>query len=458
MINRFLKNHLIRNNLLNSIHRIPDKFSSPQIIGRFYFSSISNPPIDASSNGTHNINSKTVNQSNKTDNSNSNQPFINRFLDKLKKKSFIIDQYIKFNFRNYKTLQETMDDIKLLDPLNNLTQVTQKDLFKSVESDLNRVTKNIISSLTIKSGRESNLFSFMAEEKTHPALSTLSSYYFGLKGKRIRPTLVILLAKAIEGKSQIQDRYITLAEVVEMIHTASLVHDDVIDEASTRRDVLSINHSFNNKLAILCGDYLLSRSCILLSSLRNHEVTESMSNSISELVEGEFIQARSKGQASFDNYLRKSYLKTASLLTNSCRSTALLSSCDSTVVDIATEFGKNIGLAFQIIDDLLDYTSSDEVAGKPTSVDLQLGLATAPVLYATQEYPQLENLITRKFSEPGDVEEAKNLVLKSKGIEKTRNLAIKYCNLAIENLLQLPQSESRDLLISISQTVVLRNK
>jgi len=379
---------------------------------------------------------------------------LNGFFEKVKKKSFMVENYL-----NGSLVENTkIEQIELLDPLGNLHEKKGNEIFKIVEKDLNQMTNNIITTITEGVSSKSN-YSPAPTKKTHPVLSSISSYYFQLKGKRIRPTIVLLLSRALSTSgAHANVGQMKLAEIVEMIHTASLVHDDVIDEASTRREVISINHTYSNKLAILCGDYLLARASLLLSSIKNNDVTELMSTALAELVEGEFMQAKSSGAVSFDQYLHKTYLKTSSLITNSCRSTAILSGADSNIVNIATDFGKNLGLAFQIIDDLLDYTSSEEVFGKPVSVDLTLGLATAPVLYATQEFPQLEKLIKRKFSEKGDVEEARSLVLKSKGIEKTRNLAIEYCNKAIQSLLKLPQSEARDILITLSHTVVTRNK
>ncbi|KAN0028376.1 hypothetical protein ACTFIV_010220 [Dictyostelium citrinum] len=394
---------------------------------------------------------------------------VTHFFDKVKNKSFIIDnhlndqsgleqQLLNKNIKNNNNTDKdnnTIEQIKLLDPLNNLGARKGNEIFKVVENDLTNMTNNIMKTITDGVSANSS-YSPSPSKKTHPILSSISSYYFELKGKRIRPTIVLLLSKALSPT--VHGSQLKLAEIVEMIHTASLVHDDVIDEASTRRDVISINHSYTNKLAILCGDYLLARASVVLSTIRNPDVTECMSTALAELVEGEFMQAKSNGAVSFDSYLQKTYLKTGSLITNSCRSAAILSGADSNIINISTEFGKNLGLAFQIVDDLLDYTGSAEECGKATSVDLTLGLATAPVLYATQEFPQLEKLIKRKFSEIGDVEEAKRLVALSKGIEKTRNLAIEYCNRAIQSLLKLPQSESRDLLITLSHTVVTRTK
>ncbi|KAG0289238.1 coq1 putative hexaprenyl diphosphate synthase, partial [Dissophora globulifera] len=148
-----------------------------------------------------------------------------------------------------------------------------------------------------------------------------------------------------------------LGEIVEMIHTASLLHDDVIDVADKRRNLLSANESFGNKMAVLGGDFLLARASIALARLRNHEVTELISTVIANLVEGEFMQLRN-GQVengrnrggkmtTFEYYMEKTYMKTASLISKSCRSSAVLGGASDEVCDIAYTYGKNIGLAFQ---------------------------------------------------------------------------------------------------------------
>ncbi|GAM18968.1 hypothetical protein SAMD00019534_021430, partial [Acytostelium subglobosum LB1] len=345
---------------------------------------------------------------------------------------------------------------KLLDPLNTLstTTTTVAGGYSIIDKDLQQMSNNIIDLLT-------NGFNGRGEygraKATHPYLASIATYYFQLKGKRIRPTLIMLMSRALSPNGCLTSDSILLAQVYEMMHTASLVHDDVLDEATTRRDMKSINMAYSNKLAILCGDYLLARSSGLMTTLKNPEVHELFATVLAELVEGEIMQIKSTG-LSFDNYLRKTYLKTATLITNACRSSALLCGCDRATVDIATEFGSNIGMALQIVDDLLDFTSSPEELGKDVLVDLSLGLATAPVLYAAEEYPELEEMVNRRFSATGDVVLANELVLKSNGLVRTRGLAIEYCNKAIQCLLHLPSSESRDLLITLAQTMATRNK
>lgn len=241
-----------------------------------------------------------------------------------------------------------------------------------------------------------------------------------------------------------------------MIHTGSLVHDDVIDEADTRRDMPSANARYGNKMAIMAGDFLLARASVSLARLQNLEVTELMATAMGDLIEGEFTQLR--GSVDFEQYIRKTYLKTASLLEKGCRCAAILGGASREVVDMATEYGKNLGLAFQVVDDLLDFTGSAEELGKPAAVDLSLGLATAPVLFAREEFPELDAMIDRKFSSGGDVEKARELVSKSQGIARTRHLAAEYSQKAVQAIKDLPPSLTRDALLALPDVLLNRSR
>jgi hexaprenyl-diphosphate synthase len=203
-----------------------------------------------------------------------------------------------------------------------------------------------------------------------------------------------------------------LAEITELIHTASLLHDDVIDHSVSRRGDPSANLEFGNKMAVLAGDFLLSRASVALARLRDAEVTELLATVIANLVEGEFMQLKNTArdekhpvwtEDTISYYLQKTYLKSASLISKSCRAAALLGSSEAGTVDAAYMYGKNLGLAFQLVDDMLDYTISEAELGKPAGADLELGLATAPLLFAWKNNKELGSLVGRKFSEEGDV-------------------------------------------------------
>lgn len=319
----------------------------------------------------------------------------------------------------------------------------------------------------------------------HPVLTKAASYFFDSAdgGKKIRPMMVMLLSRALAetlGHSgqhesslftaplpaQRQDLPAAqrrLAEISEMIHTASLFHDDVIDGSDTRRGMASVHMVFGNKMAILAGDYLLARASICLARLRNLEVVETMSTIIEHLVRGEVMQIRGTSSADGVNenmvyYLRKNFFKTASLMANSCKSAAVLAECPPELVTASYKYGKHVGMAFQLVDDVLDYEGSVASMGKPALADLKAGLATAPVMFSARRYPELEEMMDRKFSNEGDVERAQELVFKSDGLEQTKHLARLHAELAMEALLVLNGSVYRDALINLAYKVVSRTK
>lgn len=294
----------------------------------------------------------------------------------------------------------------------------------------------------------------------HPALDKVAKYYTRSEGKHMRPLLVLLMSQAtaldprketsaanprpvdnplsapsilddknpdmnplvsraaeaqydFAGDDNILPSQRRLAEITELIHTASLLHDDVIDNAVTRRSSNSANTAFGNKMAVLAGDFLLGRASVALARLRDPEVTELMATVIANLVEGEFMQLKNTAQdeskpvytdETLTYYLQKTYLKTASLISKSCRSAAVLGRSAPEVIEASYAYGKNLGLAFQLVDDMLDYTVTEAELGKPAGADLELGLATAPLLFAWKSNPELGPLVGRKFREEGDVQ------------------------------------------------------
>eukprot|EP01027_Heterolobosea_sp_BB2_P017466 GEZU01024727.1.p1 GENE.GEZU01024727.1~~GEZU01024727.1.p1 ORF type:complete len:316 (-),score=104.30 GEZU01024727.1:52-999(-) len=301
----------------------------------------------------------------------------------------------------------------------------------------------------------------------HPVLDMASKYFFNIKGKRFRPMIVLLISSATSDRkannwlpTQHADAKQTkLAEITEMIHTASLVHDDIIDEADTRRGEKSLNAAFGNKVAVLAGDFLLARASLALARLRNVEVIELLSTVIEHLAHGEVLQMASAGSNSFEEYLKKTFYKTSSLIALSCKAAAILGNATPEATHNAFLFGKHLGLAYQFIDDMLDFTGTEETIGKPAcGADMKLGLATAPVLFALEEYPELGELIEREFSHEGDIEKALALIHKSNGIARTRELAATHCQKAIDALMKLEPSPARGALINLVGKIMLRNK
>ncbi|MCJ1462789.1 hypothetical protein MMC07_001392 [Pseudocyphellaria aurata] len=342
-------------------------------------------------------------------------------------------------------------------------------------------------------------------------LDTVAKYYTNSEGKRIRPLIVLLMSRAtslapktsrqlsisafsaidhsispseilsdvnpllassVNAECATEDPHILpnqrrLAEITELIHTASLLHDDVIDSSITRRSSPSANISFGNKMAVLAGDFLLGRASVALARLRDVEVIELMATVIANLVEGEFMQLKNTAQDesrprwtedTMSYYLQKTYLKSASLISKSCRSAALLGQSSPEVVEAAYAYGRNLGLAFQLIDDMLDYTVSGEELGKPAGADLVLGLATAPLLFAWKENADLGPLVGRKFTGEGDIQMARDLVSRSDGLEQTRVLAQDFVDKAAKATRSFPDSEAKDGLIEMCVNTMKRRK
>jgi all-trans-nonaprenyl-diphosphate synthase len=317
-------------------------------------------------------------------------------------------------------------------------------LFSPVEADLALLTENLKNLVGAR----------------HKILYAAAEHLFGAGGKRIRPAIVLLLARATQLDGDITARHRRLAEITEMIHTASLVHDDVVDESATRRGVPTVHSLFNNRVAVLAGDFLFAQSSWYLANLDNLEVVKLLSRVIMDLAEGEIRQGLKYFDTtlSIEAYLEKSYYKTATLIANSAKAVGVLSEVPAPMAENLYQFGRSLGLAYQVVDDILDFTSSAEVLGKPAGSDLLSGNLTAPVLYALEEVPYLKTLIEREFAQPEDFEQAIELVQSSKGISRSRDLATRHVHHALECLAHLPPSESRQALEDISEYVLRRLK
>uniref|UniRef100_A0A8C4ZRK3 Prenyl (decaprenyl) diphosphate synthase, subunit 1 n=1 Tax=Gadus morhua TaxID=8049 RepID=A0A8C4ZRK3_GADMO len=296
-------------------------------------------------------------------------------------------------------------------------------------------------------------------------LRSLCDYYFDGKGKAFRPMIVVLMARALNIHSNSKGTDLlpgqrSVAMISEMIHTASLVHDDVIDGSDQRRGKSTINDMWGERKAILAGDFILSAASMALARIGNTTVVSVLSQVIEDLVRGEFMQMGSKENENerFKHYLDKTFKKTASLIANSCRAVSILVNSDPEVHEIAFQYGKNVGIAFQLVDDVLDFTACAAHLGKPSAADLKLGLATGPVLFACQQFPELHSMIMRRFSSQGDVERAWQYVLESDGVEQTSYLARHYCDEAVRQVSRLRPSPERDALIRLTEMVLTRDK
>ncbi|WP_026735076.1 solanesyl diphosphate synthase [Fischerella sp. PCC 9605] len=292
----------------------------------------------------------------------------------------------------------------------------------------------------------------------HPILYAAAEHLFGAGGKRIRPAIVLLISRATMLDKDITPRHRRLAEITELIHTASLVHDDVIDESEMRRGVPTVHSLFGNKVAVLAGDFFFAQASWYLANLDNLEVVKLLSEVIMDYAVGETQQAINHFDTSIsiETYLKKSYYKSASIIANSSKAAGVISEVSKETAEHFYNYGRNLGLAFQIVDDILDFTSSTDTLGKPAGSDLKSGNLTAPVLFALEEKPYLEVMIERKFAQEGDLEQAIALINDSQGIQRARDLAAQHAKLAVEQLAVLPPSESRQALIKIADYTLSR--
>ena len=296
------------------------------------------------------------------------------------------------------------------------------DFLSEIKQELFEVEKNLNSSLQAKS----------------KILSSIISYIFNSGGKRFRPALCLLTGKATGG---ITNKHIILAELTELIHTASLVHDDIIDSSSLRRGKETINSLWNDKISVITGDFLFAQASMRLGDLENTEIVKIYAKVLSDLCDGEIEQYSYKfnPNISWDYYIQKSTTKTASLFNAACKSAAMLNTKDKKVIEHAENFGNSLGIAFQITDDILDFTSTKIKSGKEIYSDLKQGLITAPTLFALKSTDkrakQLEKLIENQFDgSDATLSQAIRIIFELGSCEKAEALAKEYIVQAKENL------------------------
>lgn len=270
----------------------------------------------------------------------------------------------------------------------------------------------------------------------NPILYAAAEHLFTAGGKRIRPAIVLLIAISTTKTSSIEPEHRRLAEITEIIHTASLVHDDIIDECQIRRGINTVHNTFNTKVAILAGDFLFAQSSWYLANLNNLEVVKTISKVITDFAEGEVRQGitKFKTNVSINDYIEKSFYKTASLMAASCKSASILSHTNKNLQKDFYLYGKHLGLAFQIIDDILDIIGSKESLGKPAGSDLKNGNLTAPLIFALEESPELYYFINREFQNKEDINQAIIIIKQTSGIQKAKDLAQEHIQASLQAL------------------------
>ena len=276
-------------------------------------------------------------------------------------------------------------------------------------------------------------------------LDRIMQYIVKRKGKQMRPMFVLLSAK-LHG--EITPSSYRAASLVELLHTATLVHDDVVDDALERRGMFSINALWKNKIAVLVGDYLLSKGLLLSLENKDFEILTILSNAVKKMSEGELLQMEKARNLNFDEAVYYEIIngKTASLLSSSCGAGAASVTKDESIIQKMREFGEMVGMAFQIKDDLFDY--GDAVIGKPTGNDIKEKKLTLPLIHILQKVEpglkkEIINIVKNNNNDKKKVKFVIDNVVANGGIEYATQKMIEYRDKAITILYSFPESPSR---------------
>jgi octaprenyl-diphosphate synthase len=291
-------------------------------------------------------------------------------------------------------------------------------------------------------------------------LDKVTQYVLKQKGKRIRPLLVLLSAKLFDRVGEPSYR---AAALVELLHTATLVHDDVVDDAETRRGVFSINALWKNKVSVLFGDFLLSRGLLLSLDHHDYDILHTLSDAVRRMSEGELLQIEKSRLLDIDEetYFQIISDKTASLIAACTASGAISATDDEAAIERMRTAGEQLGLAFQIRDDLFDYSTED--AGKPIGIDLQEKKLTLPLIYALREAApgekrRIMKIVRQDDKSRDDLQAVATFVAEHGGIDYAREQMHRYAGTARQHFRSFPQSAARDALIGLTVFTVQRSR
>lgn len=290
-------------------------------------------------------------------------------------------------------------------------------------------------------------------------INQISHYIISAGGKRVRPMLVLLFANALGFRGH--ERF-ELAAIVEFIHTATLLHDDVVDESSLRRGRATANALFGNAASVLVGDFLYSRAFQMMVSVNRLRVLDVLADATNVIAEGEVLQLMNMHDPDLavEDYLKVIRFKTAKLFEASARLGAVLAGVDAQVEEACAAYGRSLGTAFQLIDDLLDYEGSTTELGKNVGDDLREGKPTLPLLVAMEKASESERMMIRRAIEEGEVSKLPDIVAivkRTGALQATREAARAEADKARSNLLLLPPSAHREALLEFCARSVERS-
>ena len=293
----------------------------------------------------------------------------------------------------------------------------------------------------------------------HPTFQAAVEHVFQSPGKLLRPTLVFLSARF--GTRDDPETVLNLAQSLELVHTASLVHDDIVDRADVRRNVPTVNAMWDGDVALIVGDYLFAKAYALAAVLPKPEVIAIVAQTVFALCDGELNEVMSPPTMPTEaEYLERIELKTASLYAACCQGAALLTEAEPEHVAALGAFGTNLGLAFQITDDILDLVGDEAEFGKAVGRDLEEGMATLPMIYAAAESGGKDGELPRRIVAPGksprEVIDLLRIIRASNGPERARARALAFHDSAVRALDGLPSRHEREALRDVADFVVSR--
>lgn len=286
----------------------------------------------------------------------------------------------------------------------------------------------------------------------------VSTYYLKAGGKRIRPALVLL---ASQFPKSLVSQVLPVAAAVELIHMATLVHDDVVDNASLRRGLPTVNAKWSNQVSVLTGDYLFAKSFSLLSQTGDNRLVRIMADVVYEMSQGELRQIATYFDVdqSEQDYLHRIAQKTAFLIAECCRLGAICGGADEAQVQALYDYGMNVGMSFQIADDLLDFHGNSRTTGKPVAEDLRCGILTMPVIHALAHSPrsdELRGIINARNMGEAEVAKVHEYLEAAGSFEYARNRARTYLNRACDALDKVPDLRSQPTLLLLAEFVINR--
>lgn len=292
-----------------------------------------------------------------------------------------------------------------------------------------------------------------------PLVNQIAEYIISAGGKRIRPVLVLLMANAYSYRGS---HHHDLAAVVEFIHTATLLHDDVVDESSMRRGRQTANALFGNAASVLVGDFLYSRAFQMMVSVGDMRVMQILADATNVIAEGEVLQLLNMHDPDVteERYLQVIRSKTAKLFEAAAQLGALVAGASDDEIEAAAEYGRSLGTAFQLIDDVLDYSGNTSDIGKNVGDDLREGKPTLPLIYLMQHGSPEQRQLVRACIENGDeqhFDEILAAITSSGALDYTRNEANKASRLAAQSVFALPDSQFKDSLLQLCAFAVDRN-